>query len=145
MRGSLSMKIAMWSRCDSPVSRKRCAIWLAAASYSAKVTTWPLVAMTIAGLSGCASACFAAYTVHQGSRTVAAGCRGGRSGRLGLSTSRPEAPVERVDQAPAHQRERLVLEVVAHERAPDTGHRVRERDLAARAHVPERLVIRAVL
>src|SRR5271165_630849 len=117
MEGWFSMKIDMWSPLRRPVSRRAWATWLAAASYSANVSVRPDGAMTMAGWSGCSAACSAAYTAAPFDR---------------------QARVEHVDQAGAHEWQRLILQVVAHECAGDAGLGVGEADLPAGAHVSER-------
>src|ERR1700677_381352 len=119
------MKIAMWSPLRRPVSRRTWATWLAPASYSAKVSVRPEGAMTMAGWSGCSLACSAAYTDAPFSRV-------------------PQARVQHVDETGAHERERLVLQVVAHEADADANRWIGEPDLAAGAHVPERTVVGSV-
>src|SRR5580704_14269102 len=108
------MKIATWSPLRRPVSRRTWATWLAPASYSAKVSVRPEGAMMRAGWSGCSLACSAAYT-----------------GAPFLPGS--QARVQHLHQAGAHERERLVLQVVAHEADADAGRRIGETDLAAGA------------
>src|SRR5271154_5803406 len=116
------MKIAMWSPLASPVSRMTWATWLAAASYSANVSVRPEGAMMMAGWSGCSLACSAAYT----------------------GAPFPQARVEHVHQGGAHERQRLMLQVVADESHGDAGRRIGESDLAAGAHVTERALVGTV-
>src|ERR1700722_1793225 len=123
--GWFSTKIAMWSPLRRPISRRTCATWLAPASYSAKVSVRPDGAMMMAGWSGCSLACSAAYTVAPFSRAT-------------------QTRVQHLHQAGAHERERLVLQVVADEADADAGRRISEPDLAAGAHVAERTVVGAV-
>src|SRR5277367_4140238 len=99
MAGSFSMKMAMWFCRRRPVSRSRCATWFAPASYSANVRTRPDGAMTTAGWSGCSAACSAVYT--------------------DAPLFRPQTRVQHVDEAGAHEGERLVLQVTSYEATAD--------------------------
>src|SRR5580692_11455082 len=117
-----SMKRAMWSCFSSPLSRMRWATWLAVCSYSAHVTVRPDGSKISAAPSGSSAALSAAYT----------------------GVPFPHARVEHVDQARAHERQRLILQVVTHEADGHAVGGIGETDLPPGAHVAEGTVVRTV-